>query len=209
MTYSFKSFLELRYYNFSRSNAAANNPYGCLSTPKHTLTHTHRYTLGVKPQRGRGHLMVLVFCTLDSTCGLFLPLRGALSVVEELKWIFSGSVCWLTVTSWPWFTRSPRPRPAIISITRWFLRRVPCACWINNAISVKQLLLPSCSHLLSLSLVFLSLSVLQTEKSAHGTSSLSSLVRTLYWLTTVPWWLPLSETTISLIPRVTLTWAGI
>ena len=155
---------KLKYYNYSRSNAAVNKPYGCLSTPKHTHTHTH--TLGVKPQRGRGHLMVLVFCTLDSACGLFLPLRGALSVVEELKWIFAGSVCWLTVTSWPWFTRSPRPRPAIISITRWFLRRVPCAAEL-----ITPSVLNNCCHppalSFCLSLRFFSRSQFCKQKKVH------------------------------------------
>ncbi len=72
----------------------------------------------------------------------------------------------------------------------------PCTlcCWINNAISVKQPLLPSCSHLLSPS-GFLSLSCSHfcKKKIAH---LFSLLVRTLHWLTFIPWRLAITPATI-------------
>lgn len=70
--------------------------------------------------------MVLVFCILNSVCGWFLPLCGALSAVEKLKWIFQPCLlnhCYILTL----VCKVVLAQPAIVSITRWFLRRVPCA----------------------------------------------------------------------------------
>lgn len=96
------------------SRTKANNPYGCTQG---LTVHTHTHKIGVKPLRGRGRLMVLVFCTLNSMRALFLPRCAALSVVEKLKWIFQLCLlnhCYILTL----VHKVVLAQPAIISITR-------------------------------------------------------------------------------------------
>lgn len=79
-----------------------------LSMPKHQKIQPCKYLHAAKPLHGRGHLMVLIFCTLNSMSVLFVPFCGTLSVVANWSG-YSSSVCWIPVTSWPWFTRLSWP----------------------------------------------------------------------------------------------------
>lgn len=112
----------------------------------------------------RGRLAVLVFCTLNSLCGLFFAPLWCSFCIEKLKCIFQLCLlnhCYILTL----VHKVVVARPTIISITRWFLRRVP---WAAELITPS--VLNNCCYPPALTFCFaLVISRSQTEKYTQHT----------------------------------------
>lgn len=115
----------------------------------------------------------------SAACAVYFCLTVVLCLLLKSWNGYLCSVCWITVTSWPWITRLSCP--ACYHLNHMLIPP-PCTqrCWINNGISVKQLLLASCSvlsHLLSLSF----------SVSPPHLHICCPHIRTLQWLPFISW----------------------
>lgn len=145
------------------SRTKANNPYGCTQG---LTVHTHTQNRCQTTAWQGTFDGVGVLYTQQHACFIFASLCcsfccwkaevdiPALSVESLLHLDLGSQGC---------------PGPAGYHLNHTLISP-PCTlcCWINNAISVKQLLLPSCSHLLSPS-GFLSLSPIFANRKVHAT----------------------------------------